>query len=333
MAGLVKVLSIDGGGIRGVIPAHVLAAIETRAGAPISELFDLVAGTSTGGILALGLTVPGSDGKPAHSAEELVGLYQQKGSTIFSRSIWHEIRAVGSAVEKKYEAEGLEGVLKEYLGETRLKDALTDVLVTAYEIEDRIPWFFSSRKAANQAGYDFAMREVGRATSAAPTYFEPARIDAANDRGYWAFVDGGVFANNPSMCGLVEATSSYRAEHGENPDVLLTSLGTGVLTRPIHYEQAKKWGLVGWAQPIFSVVMDGVAETVEFQARELCRVAVGTPERFYRFQVSLADYGNDDMDDASGTNLLALQKLVEDKLASDEWKKNLDALCGQLTAA
>lgn len=330
MAGVVKVLSIDGGGIRGIIPAHVLAAIERGTGSPICELFDLIAGTSTGGVIALGLTAPGAGGKPARSAEDLVHLYSTEGQKIFSRSIWHEIRAVGSALEERYPASGVEGVLKEYLGaDTRLKDALTHVLVTAYEIEDRIPWFFSSRDAVSREDYDFPMWEVGRATSAAPTYFEPARIAASNDRGYWAFVDGGVFANNPALCGLVEATTVYQAEHdGEVPDVFLVSLGTGELTRTIHYDQAKTWGLVGWVHPILNVVLDGVSKTVGFQAQQLCRATEGLPERFYRFQVNLAQYGNDDMDDASGTNILALEKLAEDLIASR--KDDLETLCAQL---
>jgi len=328
LPGLVKVLSIDGGGIRGIIPAHFLAEIERRTGKPISELFDLVAGTSTGGILALGLTVPGADGKPAHSAKDLIGLYSSEGHQIFSRSVWHKVRAVGSATEEKYPASGVEGVLKKYFGETKLKAALTSVLVPAYEIEDRTPWFFSSRDAAKREDFDFPMWEVGRATSAAPTYFEPAYLEAANDRGYWALIDGGVFANNPAMCGLVEATFQYREDHGEDPDVLLVSLGTGQLTRPIHYADAKDWGLLGWARPILSVVLDGVSKTVEFQARELCKVTEGSPARFFRFQVSLENYGNDDMDDASGTNLLALEKLAEDLIAqkSDDFA----SLCSQL---
>jgi len=329
VSGVIKVLSIDGGGIRGIIPAHFLAEIERRTGKPSSELFDLIVGTSTGGILALGLTVPGPDGKPAHSAQDLIALYSSEGSNIFSRSVWHKIRAVGSVLEEKYPASGVESVLKKYLGEqTRLKDALVHVLIPAYEIEDRQPWFFSSRDARERQDHDFPMWEVARATSAAPTYFEPARLDAKNDRGYWALVDGGVFANNPAMCGLVEATYQYRQENGEAPDVVLVSLGTGELTRPIRDDDAREWGLVGWARPVMSVVFDGVSKTVEFQARELCKATEGTPERFFRFQVSLVNYGNDDMDDASGTNLLALEKLADDLIA--EKSDDFASLCSQL---
>lgn len=328
----VKILSIDGGGIRGIIPASVLAALEDRLGAPIAERFDLITGTSTGGIIALGLTKPGDGGKPAHTAEELVELYRTKGETIFSRSVWHEIRAIGNAVEEKYPASGVEGVLKDYLGDARLKDALTEVLITAYEIEDRIPWFFSSKDAATRPGYDWAMWEVGRATSAAPTYFEPAKLPShgLNERGYWALVDGGVFANNPALCGLTEALSNYREEHpGESPDVLIVSLGTGELTRTIPYERAKHWGLLQWAHPLLGVIFDGVSKTVDFQVGELCRATGAPPAHYYRMQVSLVGYGSDDLDDASGTNIAALERHAQE-LIKDE-KDKLDAIAKAVT--
>jgi Patatin-like phospholipase len=330
MPELVKVLSIDGGGIRGVIPASVLADLERRLDAPIAERFDLITGTSTGGIIALGLTAPGGDGKPANSAAALVELYKSEGHKIFSRSLWHEIRAVGNALEEKYPASGVESVLKQYLGDARLKDALTEVFVTAYEIEDRIPWFFSSRDAATREGYDFAMWEVGRATSAAPTYFEPARLPAENERGYWAFVDGGVFANNPALCGLTEALTNYRQEHeGESPGILLVSLGTGELTRTIPYDRAKDWGLLGWAHPLLGVIFDGVSKTVDFQVAELCRVSGAPPERYYRMQVSLKGYGSDDLDDASGTNIAALERHANELIEREN--DNLDTIAKALS--
>src|SRR5215204_3709350 len=137
-----KVLSIDGGGIRGIIPAMVLAEIERLTGKRIAEMFDLVAGTSTGGILALGLTKPGQDGKPQYSAKKLIDLYETEGGKIFSIPVWHQIHSVGGVAEEKYPATGIEEVAKEYFGELRLAEALTEVLVTAYEIEKRGPWFF-----------------------------------------------------------------------------------------------------------------------------------------------------------------------------------------------
>jgi patatin-like phospholipase/acyl hydrolase len=96
-----KVLSIDGGGIRGLIPAMVLAEIERRTGKRIAEMFDLVAGTSTGGILALGVTKPGQDGKPEYSAKKLIDLYETEGGKIFSIPVWHRIHSGWGLAEEK----------------------------------------------------------------------------------------------------------------------------------------------------------------------------------------------------------------------------------------
>jgi len=314
-----KVLSIDGGGIRGVIPALILTEIEKRTKTPISKLFDLIAGTSTGGIIALGLTKPNEQGEPEYDAEQIVELYAKNGKRIFSRSIWHRTRAMGSLLEEKYPSAEVEEVLDEYFGETLLHEALTNVLVTAYEIERRVPWFFSSKDASTNPSYDFPMKKVARATSAAPTYFEPLKLEADGAVDYWVLVDGGVYANNPTLCGLVEAKKELGAE-----DVLVVSLGTGELTRRLPYEEAKDWGLVGWARPILDVVFDGVSDTVDFQAKQLCGEG-----RYYRFQATL-DIGNDDMDDASATNIHALRLLANNVI--EDRGEELETLCAALTA-
>lgn len=305
---LIKVLSIDGGGIRGIIPAMILAEIEKRTKKPISKLFHLIAGTSTGGILALGLTKPDANGKPEYTAERLIELYETEGGKIFSRSVWHRIHAVGSLSEEKYSSEGIEQVLDKYFGEARLKDALMDVLITSYEIERRIPWFFKSKNAKDptKKGYDFPMKQVARATSAAPTYFEPIKIEAENASDYYALIDGGVFANNPAMCALIEAKSTYP----KSDDFLVVSLGTGELTRRLPYDEARGWGLARWAQPILSVIFDGVNDTVDYQLKQLLPPAKDGTNRYYRFQTRL-DEGNDDMDDASRTNIRVLKLLAE----------------------
>ena len=166
------------------------------------------------------------------------------------------------------------------------------------------------------------MRKVARATAAAPTYFEPCRIANGDEKSYWALVDGGVFANNPAMCGFAEALALY----GRDQQYLVVSLGTGQLTRPLYYHDAKNWGLAGWAQNIISVIFDGVQDTVDYQLRQLLPPTDGL-SRYYRFQVKL-DKGNDDMDDASQTNLDALRHKADDLLR--EHRKTLKKLCVQL---
>ena len=319
MSSLIKVLSIDGGGIRAIIPAAILAEVERRTEKPIAELFHLIAGTSSGGILALGLTKPGPDGKPEYAAEDGVRLFSAEGGRIFARSTWHKIHSVWSVEDQKYQSDGIEDVLSDYFGDARLKDALTDVLITSYEIERRTPFFFKSTKArdAEEPGYDFPMWQVARATTAAPTYFEPLRIETDDQSEYYALIDGGVFANNPAMCGLAEA----KAMHPDD-EFLVASLGTGELTQPLLYEKTKDWGLRQWAQPIIGISFDGVSGTVDYQLRQLLPAT-----KYFRFQAKLYEC-NDDMDDTSPQNIRALQLLAEDLIESND--EALDDLCQQL---
>jgi patatin-like phospholipase/acyl hydrolase len=321
MAQRYRILSIDGGGIRGIIPAVVLTEIEQRSGKRIFELFDMFAGTSTGGILSLALSAPANDGGARWSAHDLVDLYLENGPLIFHRSLWHRVRAAGSILDEKYEASGLESVLKTYFGEAKLSQALVEVLVTAYDIEGRDPFFFKRRKALQASDDDYPMWEVARSTSSAPTYFEPFRLKTTSLAGYYALVDGGVFATNPSMCAYADAR---RFEPGA--ELVLVSLGTGQLERPIQYEDAKDWGMLEWARPILDVVFDGVADTTDYELRQVLDEG-----RYFRLQTSL-DYGSDALDDASRTNMRALlqkgEELVQDADREGFFRDALPLLAG-----
>ncbi len=306
MSKLLRILSIDGGGIRGIIPAMVLARIEALTGKPVSELFDLIAGTSTGGILALGLTRPGAAGKPCFTAAEMMALYEQEGWRIFRRSTFRKIVTLDNLAEEKYTADGIEGVLDQYFGESRLKDALVDVVIPSYETERRFPFFFKSRNARSRVDYDFPMKAVARATSAAPTYFQPLKLDAGAPPDYYSLIDGGVYANNPAMCGYVEARTTFP----DRDDTCVVSLGTGELTKPLRYQTLKHWGRLNWAQPIVGIVLSSVSSTVDYQLLQLLPPAADGHKRYWRFQLSLGD-DTDAMDDARPQNIRALKLLAE----------------------
>jgi patatin-like phospholipase/acyl hydrolase len=292
-----NVLSVDGGGIRGVIPAMVLADLEERTGKHTAELFDLIAGTSTGGIIALALTVPGEDGKPRWMANDLVDLYLIEGPRIFEHSIGHEFATGLGLLDEKYSAQPLEETLETYFADAMISQAVTDVLVTSYDLEHRQPFFFKSQRAKDVPEHDWLMRDAARATSAAPTYFEPERLVA--DGVEFALCDGGVFANNPAMCAYAEVRREHPQAH-----VRVVSLGTGQLTRSIHWKDAKDWGLVAWARPLIDVVFDGVSDATEYELAQLL------PEADYtRFQVELIG-ASDSLDNANEHNLEGLQRLA-----------------------
>jgi len=322
MSNVIKILSIDGGGIRGIIPAMVLAEIERRTGKHTCDLFDLIAGTSTGGIIALALAMPGDDGKPRYQAQDLVALYEKKGEKIFSRSIWHTIEAVGNIKGVKYTSEGIETVLDEVFGETSLKDALTGVVVTSYDIERQEPFLFKSMKADRDTSKNFPMRLAARATSAAPTFFEPLRLETLDPGQYRALIDGLVFASNPALVGFVEAKNMFPQRNA----FLMASLGTGESPSRFIYDDVKHWGVVQWTEPILDIVLHGISTAVDYQIRQLLPPQDdGT--RYYRFQAHL-DTANEPMDNFEPSNIRTIKLIAEEMIRADD--AALTALCEHL---
>ncbi len=289
----VRILSIDGGGVRGIIPALVLATLERISGYQIHELFDLVAGTSTGGILACGLTRPNPP-----KASDLADVYIQRASDIFRAT---PIRSIGSFFSApKYDAAALESVLQQHLGISWLSDSLTNVLVPSYDIERREALFFKSWHAARSLDDDYPISQVVRATSAAPTYFAPAMVISRSGIRR-PCIDGSLVANNPTMC----AVASARHLFPDRPELAILSLGVGEQTSPFKYADVVTWGKLAWAQPAIDILMDGITETVDYQIRE----AMSAHTHYLRLQTRLGDKNGspaDAIDDGSQQNVARL---------------------------
>lgn len=288
-----RILSIDGGGIRGLIPSLVLAEIESKTGKPVAQCFDLIAGTSTGGILALGLCKDDGNGQPQYAAKDLAEIYQSRGAEIFSRSLWKDMSSMGGYIDEHYSHQGLESVLTDYFADEPLGSCLTKTLVPSYDIQNREPLFFKSWQREHRS---VLIRQVARATSAAPTFFEPALVTIGG--AMKALVDGGVFMNSP----VVSAYAEARRLFPDDDEIIVVSMGTGELVRPISYNEAKDWGRLGWALPVLSCVFDGVADAADYQMRTLLR------EKYIRLQTDLST-ASDDMDNASSDNV---QDLIQE---------------------
>ena len=296
-----RVLSIDGGGIRGIIPAMVIAHIERKLGKPAHELFDLMVGTSTGGILALGLSRPGS-GRPAQfSARRVVKLYEEQGNKIFEYSLWRKLRTVGGILEEAYSHEVLEGILGKYFAGATLGDCEVPTMVTSYDIQNRRTVFLKSWHADHQS---LLCRDAARATSAAPTYFEPKPLDTGEVAS--VLIDGGIFMNSPSVSAYAEARKLFPGD-----SIAVLSLGTGELTRPIPFEEARTWGSALWVMSLLDCMFDGVSKAADHQMQ----LFLG--ERYQRLQTPL-DNANDDMDDASKENIANLKKTARELIANNE---------------
>jgi uncharacterized protein len=294
-----KVLAIDGGGIRGLIPALVLAEIESRTGRRIADLVDMIAGTSTGGILACALGKP--DPLPA---SEIATLYVEEGPKIFDRSLLKQITSLGGYLDERYSDNGLVQALERYLGDTPMTAATLPLLLTAYDTEARAIHLLRSEGDHSGA----SMVDAAHATSAAPTYFEPVRLDGA------CLIDGGVFATNPALVAFAEVRGKLD---------LLLSLGTGEHTRPLPCSKVKDWGQLEWARPIIDVVFDGGQDAVDLQLRALL------PDDYVRLQTEL-EKASDDLDDASADNLERLAEEAEALIARET--ETIDEVCERLTA-
>ncbi len=317
-----RVLSIDGGGIRGIIPARLLGEIEQRTAKPTSALFDLIAGTSTGGILALAMVQPGSERTAAHSALEMVEFYQTLGRSIFSKTLWHRFSSADGLLSSRYPDAPIESVLTKFFGDTRLKEALTPVFIPSYELERRTPFFFRSTMAQQSPEYDFAMNVVARSTSAAPTYFPPELVRGADGKTNFLLIDGGVFANNPAACAFVEA----KAHFSSTADITLVSLGTGAPQATALMTNPANWGMAQWARPILDTVLDGISDTVDYQLSQLLPPQNGT-DRYFRIQPSLSA-SQKAMDNIQPANLNEL-KAIADKTVVEQ-SAIIDQICRQL---
>lgn len=329
MSDLTRILSIDGGGIRGIIPGQVLVSLEQKLqeytnnpDAKIADYFDLIAGTSTGGILTCIYLCPDIDKNPARprfSAEEAVNLYLRKGGKIFNTSLWQKIRSGGGIKDEKYDEKELEDTLISYLDDLKLSQLLKPCLITAYDIESRRAKFFTQHDAKRLEMHDYLVKEVARATSAAPTYFEAERLLSATGVPY-PCIDGGVFANNPSLC----AYSEVRKKFDGNPaakDMAILSIGTGYVKKSYKYKDAKDWGMVEWIKPLIDIMMSGISETVDYQMTQIYD-AVGQPDQYLRINGEL-HFADPDMDNASKDNLIALKQ--DGTRIAEEFDSQLDS--------
>jgi uncharacterized protein len=307
-------LAIDGGGVRGLVPALLLEEIERRAGRPISQCFDLISGTSTGGLISLGLTVRGSDGGPRWKAADLVKMYREASHTIFPRSV---LRTLGSPLFDKYGTSGLEEELNTRLCTARLSDALTGIVVTAWNLTHNRPAYFNSAEAGNVFS-DPLMREVARATSAAPSYFAPCWIKEPREPAANAFVDGGTFANNPAKIAYL----ALRPPHAQTRPLLLLSLGTG---NPVAEDPRRRrlWGAIPWVTPMVHLFMAAPSELVDVELAQLA----DDDFSYHRIEPQPGQ-ASPKLDDTSSQNIQSLQDVATQLIADHD--RDLKKICDEL---
>lgn len=315
----IAILSIDGGGIRGIIPAQVLAALEKKLrqrcpGCNLIDYFDYFAGTSTGGIIVSSLLCPkkGSS-QPKFTSEDICELYEKSGKDIFPEPLVN----ISPIYNEKYSRAGLEDILNDKFAKTELKHLLKPCLITSYDVSGRETFFFRQHRAVRDEGYNYLLSDVCIATSAAPTYFEAAKIKSKSDVEY-TLVDGGVVMNNPVLGAYSDIRNARLTvkKQGEDElsvdnlrakDMFVVSLGTGSVKKRYTYEQIKDWGQVKWAEPIIDILTSGSSETIDYITRQIFE-GTGFNDSYIRLDTKDLQDADPDLDNARPENI---RKLVQ----------------------
>ncbi len=234
-----KILSIDGGGIKGIFPAGILAEFEEQClgGGHIGDYFDLITGTSTGGIIALGLGA-------GLTAKSMLALYMDEGHRVFPP---HQ-RAMSQGLlnrifRNRYDRSELDELLQQTFDSKTLRDSKYRLLIPATEARHGDPCVY---KTPHHPGYfldgDKPMWEVAAATSAAPTYLKPVIQDG------YILLDGGIWANNPTMMGLVEVLTCFTVPREQ---ISILSIGCGQNGFRISEKQTAGTGQLQWREIIY----------------------------------------------------------------------------------
>ncbi|KAK3123672.1 hypothetical protein QOZ80_8AG0634420 [Eleusine coracana subsp. coracana] len=264
---IVTVLSIDGGGVRGIIPGTILAFLEEKLqeldgeDVRIADYFDVIAGTSTGGLVTAMLTAPDPKKKdrPLFAAKDINDFYLKHCPKIFPSVSTGPLGLMKSMVGPKYDGEYLHNIVKELLGDTKVSQALQNIVIPTFDIKLLQPTVFSRYDAKNDALKDALLSDVCISTSAAPTYLPGHQFETKDKDGNtraFNLIDGGVAANNPALLAMTHVTKQillgnkdfFPIKPVDYGKFLVLSLGTGSAKIEKRYDavQAGKWGILSW---------------------------------------------------------------------------------------
>ncbi|WOK97659.1 patatin-like protein 2 isoform X2 [Canna indica] len=307
----VTILSIDGGGVRGLIPAVVIAFLESELqkldgkDARIADYFDVIAGTSTGGLVTAMLAAPNENKRPLFAAKDIIQFYLDECPKIFPQKkagiFTSTLNLLGSVTGPKYDGKYLHSLIQGLVGKTKLSETVTDIVIPAFDIKLLQPTIFSTYETRTLPLKNALLSDICISTSAAPTYLPGHYFVTEDDQGQrreFNLIDGGVAANNPTIAAMTHVTRQILQE---NPDFLsydpldygkflVISIGTGAPKQEGNYtaQESGKWGLLGWIYnggktPIVDVFSQASADMVDINASVLFQ-ALQSANQYLRIQ-------------------------------------------------
>ena len=307
-----RILSIDGGGIKGIVPAVVLLHLEkllqdlsNNPSSRIHDYFDLFSGASTGAIIIAGLLSPDNHNRPKYSSEEILNLYLNNGQIIFNSSLFQEIKSVSGIVNVKYDPEGLESVFEKYFGKSELKNLLKPSLIPVYDLSRGKNYFFRQQKALTSPRHNYYVKDLLRGATSALTFFPPSQISTVNDQEHRCFIDGGVFANNPALSAYAEFRYHNSKLHAK--DTMMLSLGTGRKTTNLDCKVTANWGAAEWLYQGSYLTSNAVSSASDYQLNAV----YGNQSNYLRLDSTFDDNQNSSMDNTDKDYLDYLISLGE----------------------
>ncbi|MCO5588980.1 hypothetical protein L7F22_042944 [Adiantum nelumboides] len=324
------ILSIDGGGIRGVIPAAILLFFEQQLqkldgpDVRIADYFDVIAGTSTGGIIGGILSAPDEKGRPLFKADDIMDFYTKEGPKIFAK---RGVPLLTQLVGPKHDSDVLESVLLKNLKDLKMKDTLSDLLVPTFDMKIMQPTYFSTSEAQLDESKNAYVRDVLRGTSAAPTYFPPHTFHTTTSTGEtrtFNLVDGGVGINNPAHLSIAHTLYNRSKEKSrvsttidieDYRNLLVLSLGTGKVVKSYDAVDAARWGVLSWVLkdgqvPIMDIVSECSADVVDYNLSVLFSI-LQRPDNYLRIQAFGISKEVQNLDNVASDNIQRLRELGE----------------------
>ncbi|KAK7383113.1 hypothetical protein VNO78_28782 [Psophocarpus tetragonolobus] len=350
---LVTVLSIDGGGIRGIIPGIILAFLESQLQkldgehVRLADYFDVIAGTSTGGLVTAMLTAPNENNRPLYAAKDIKDFYLQHTPKIFpqNNNLFSSItKFTTTLLGPKYNGKYLHKLVREKLGDKKLHQTLTNVVIPAFDIKQLQPTIFSSFQLKKRPDLNGLLSDICISTSAAPTYlpahsFETKANNGDEVIGKFDLIDGGIAANNPALVAMAEvsnqicnegSSASLNVQPMQYDRFLVISLGTGSQKQEMKYSavEAAQWGIFSWVSttnggtPLIDAFSQASSDMVDFHISSVFQ-ALNSEHNYLRIQDDTLTGDMSSVDLATEKNLKDLVNIGESLLKKPLSKINL----------